>query len=303
MSTVTLHLPLFLSEGYSFIKTPEMGELTLFGFRADLTSDSLQTYLEFKNVPTTDAPSALERFRRAVLWAAIRLDFGIKTDAAMLQNAELGTFNGSFSTAIPSAIKASPISSHGTSENIEPASRLFKVLTEADEKTSLSNEPKDSTLLLACELFGHAHFEGTADAKFLILMMSFEVLAKPIPRLPASAALVEKLISDAKKIHATADAATKDALRSLWQSAKFLKQESIRSSIRKRATAASTKLGDANPDEVGRLAAQLYDKRSDLVHNGRHVSWRDVATLQKLAREALAVESDCYHNVREHFVG
>jgi hypothetical protein len=49
------------------------------------------------------------------------------------------------------------------------------------------------------------------------------------------------------------------------------------------------------------VAGDLYVKRNGLVHRGESVSWADVAEFRKLAREALAVEAECYERIRERF--
>jgi hypothetical protein len=298
MATLNLHIPLSLNPEHGFYSQRNKSEI-LFGFSIRLKSDRPYTYLEFQNVPPEQADDLLERFRRCLPWAAVRLDFGILSDHERIKHVESGTFDGQFSTAYPTCSNAQPLRIDSNHRSEEADLRLFAALREANEKTKLGCAIPGSPLVIASELFAAADFEVTPNSRFLLLATVFEVLANPKTRPEVCVVLVQELIDKAKKAENTEDHKRKDAFKALRQSAEHLKQESIRSSVRKLATKASETFGDPEPERTGKRAAELYDKRSDLVHEGHSVTWADVAEIRKLVREALAVEAGCHEHFRE----
>jgi hypothetical protein len=193
----------------------------------------------------------------------------------------------------------------GDHRNEEPSTRLFAALTEGATQTALAKPEVKASLLLACELFGSVDFEATSNAQFLMLTAVYEVLASPKKRPKPCVDLVQELLDGAKKSQEIAAARgeeiVEDAFKALQDSAVHLKKESITSSVRKLATRTSKVLGDAEPDNAGKRAAALYGKRSQLVHNGKHVDPVDVHELRTLVREALAVEVGCFERIRERY--
>jgi hypothetical protein len=60
-------------------------------------------------------------------------------------------------------------------------------------------------------------------------------------------------------------------------------------------------LGDPDPDASGKAAADLYNKRSSVIHRGHSATRKDVEDIRQLLREVLAVELDCFHHIRERY--
>jgi hypothetical protein len=125
------------------------------------------------------------------------------------------------------------------------------------------------SLTLACELFAAAEFEATPNAQFLMFTSVLEVLAKPARRYARCVRLVEKLLAEAKSAQERAakegSAEVAEAFKSLQDSAKHLKNESINGSVRRLAVATSRALGDPEPKNAGKRAAALYGTHDEYV--------------------------------------
>jgi hypothetical protein len=298
-------MPLQLPPHHGFFDPDNASSQTLFGFPTKFRLQRPYTYLELSHVPADQLDITLNAVRNALRWAAVRLDMGILINAVPLQHAVAGTFDGQFATAIPSGIDPMPMRVDMSHKGEEPTTRLIAALEEGASKTGLATAAGKKSLATAAEFFAAADFEITANSQFLMLSTVFEVLADPKPRPTICIYLVEELIANITLASATAnserDAETSEALRGLRDSIVHWKNESISSSIRKLATRVSRLLGDANPEETGKRACDLYSRRNGLVHRGESVAWTDVQEFRKLAREAIAVEAGCHEHIRDRY--
>jgi hypothetical protein len=303
MPRVNLHIPLGLTRQKAFFD-PGQQQPALFGFPAKLRSEAGYFYLELANVPQARAESVLERARRCLKWASVRLDIGILTDRDPLKYSNAEVFDGQFATAFPVGAIPRPIRMAGHHTSQEPSTRLFAALQEAATRKNFLRGGKGS-LALACELFELSEFEATANAQFLMLTSVLEVLAKPKKRNTRCIRLVDELLKVAKAAQQLAAKQGRDdveeAFKSLRDSAIHLKKESITGSVRQIAIATSKALGDAEPKTAGKRAATLYGKRSKLAHEGKQVTWGDVGELRQLVREVIAVEAGCFDRIRDRY--
>ncbi len=297
MQKYHLYIPVTVPSTQGF-HNPGIINPTIFGFSARFEGTSPFNYLEVSNVRAADLDSLLARIRKGLPWAAVRLDFAIRADSEPLKYADKELFDGRFPTAYPKGIKAKPIRATASHCGQQPVTRLFEALKEADATPSVSSAPADFPIPIACELFATADFETTTNSQFLLFATMLEVLSAPAKRPQPCIDLVNELIKKAKAAEDTPDLERKEAFQSLRRSAEYLKNDSIRGSIRRIATHASQILGDPDPSLTGRLAARLYDKRSSLVHSAEPVALMDVVKIRRLAREVLAVQANCYQNIR-----
>jgi hypothetical protein len=295
-----LHVPLQIPrhQGF-FIFEPERA--TLLGCRAALAFEEPYAYLKLEDVPQEDVETKLNEVRRCIAWAAVRLDQGITTSNAQLRYAEAKMFDGQWPTAVPVGLHASPMRIGGNHRSEEPSTRLFAALNEGAEGTPIVTEPHDSKRLLACEIFAAVDFESSVNAQFLALTMVLEVLAAPKDRPSACIDLVEGFLNQVQDLKPSADEELRSALTALQESARWLRKESITSSIRMLARKTAVTLGDATPSQAAKAAGTLYGKRSQLVHSGKGVTHADVHQIRRLARECLAVQLGCYHSIRERY--
>jgi hypothetical protein len=304
MANVTLLIPLQLPQQHGFFNPDGTPQATLLGFPVGLRLQSPYCYLELRDVPDARAGETLKQVRNCLKWAAVRLDMGMSTDREPLRQATAAISDGQFATAYPADIEPNPIRVAGSHRGEEPSNRLFAALNEGSVTAGIAKPTKQSTLL-ACEFFAATDFEITANAKFLMLSTVLEVLADPKPRPALCIYLVEELLKKIREAEAIAkrdrDKDAAEALEGLRNSAAHYEKESITSSVRKLAAKAARVLGDPDPEKAGKEAAALYGKRSNLVHSGESVTWADVAQLRQVAREALAVEVECYDRIRERF--
>ena len=305
MSNLTLLIPLRLPPQHGFFDPEGLQPQKVLGFTALLKSEPPYCYLELQEVPAEQADDVLERVRRSLKWAAVRLDMGMVTDREPLKHTVDAIFDGQFATAYPSGSQAQPIRVETRHRSEEPSNRLFAALDEGAGKIEIGGSTAKKSTLLACEFFAAADFETTANSQFLMLSTVFEVPADPKQRPTLCVYLVQGLLERVKKAEAIAkrdgDDEMGEALEGLRNSVVHYEKDSITSSIRKLATETSRTLGDPDLEKTGKRAAALYGKRSNLVHSGESVTWGDVNELRKLVREALAVDVGCYERIRDRF--
>lgn len=300
MGRVNLHIPLGLTPHKVFYNSDQSPQM-LFGYPAQLKEDKKYFYLELTNVPAGKAASVLDRARRCLKWASVRLDIGIRVGREPLISVQATAFDGQFATAYPAGTEANVIRIEASGTTQEPSTRFFAALREA---ASRRNFPS-GRLSLACELFAAAEFEATENAQFLMFMSVLEVLAQPKRRNARCVRLVDKLLAETKAAQERAakkgEREGEQAFKSLRDSAKHLKDDLIGGSIRRLALATSKALNDPDPKSAGKKVTALYGKRSKLVHDGIAVSWSDVTELRQLVREMLAVQARCSDRIRERF--
>jgi hypothetical protein len=110
----TLHIPLHLTSAKRFFN-PNAATAEFLGFAARLSLEQPPyCYLVLDNVPLAESEAILERARRGLTWAAVRLDMGIMTDREPLKQTGDAAFNGQFATAIPRTCLRDQCASKGT---------------------------------------------------------------------------------------------------------------------------------------------------------------------------------------------
>ena len=300
MGRVNLHIPLGLTPHKVFYNSDQSPQM-LFGYPAQLKEDKKYFYLELTNVPAGKAASVLDRARRCLKWASVRLDIGIRVGREPLISVQATAFDGQFATAYPAGTKRMSFALRKRN-NAGTVTRFFAALREA---ASRRNFPS-GRLSLACELFAAAEFEATENAQFLMFMSVLEVLAQPKRRNARCVRLVDKLLAETKAAQERAakkgEREGEQAFKSLRNPQKHFKDNSIGGSIRRLALATSKALNDPDPKSAGKKVTALYGKRSKLVHDGIAVSWSDVTELRQLVREMLAVQARCSDRIRERFL-
>jgi hypothetical protein len=149
----------------------------------------------------------------------------------------------------------------------KPGDRVLEMMRSAARLNVSMTERQQ----LAYDLYSASFSEGSADARFLMLMVAVETLIEPQPRAATVAAHIDELVS-----------ATKSAplppgeIDSITGSLRWLYSESIGQAGRRLAQSLDGRRygDDEPPDEFFR---HCYELRSDLVH-GRHPrpTWPEV---------------------------
>src|ERR1051326_750419 len=211
MPNLTLLIPLRLPPEHGFFNPAGLQDQKLLGFTVQLKLEpppsgvegKLQlpsySYIELLEVPPDQANDVLERVRRCLKWAAVRLDMGIDTDREPLKRAADTVFDGQFATAYPSGNPARPMRMEMSSRGVEPSNRLFAALNEGASSSEIVGPTAKKSSLLACEFFAATDFEITPNSKFLMLSTVLEVLADPKPRPTLCIYLVEELLENVNK--------------------------------------------------------------------------------------------------------
>lgn len=129
----------------------------------------------------------------------------------------------------------------------------------------------DQKLRVAFELYGPSFTEFSLNAKFLTLIMALEALATGIHRTPLVLNLLDKWKQEVAELRSTLDSESEDnvSLDALNRELLFKKEDSIRRQIRNLVFTTLQANGDTDANGMGKLAQQLYDHRSTLVHDGK----------------------------------
>lgn len=302
MSCVNISIPLRTASMNGFFIHCGTPQRQLLGYVVRMRVQEPYAYLELLNVPAEMAAELLERVRAIVPWAAVRLDFGIVTAGGGLRVADGPMFDGQFATAYPAHVTPNPIRIDANHRTEEADGRLFSALIEGAQVEQLTGPSPQPEMKLACEMFASVDFEASYNARFLALISILEIMAKPALRPRACLDIIEDAMARMANEATTAtDPALRQALLDMHKGAVHWKAESIRSSVRRLAIAASRTLGDADAQASGRSAVRLYDKRSLVVHQGQSASVKDVQDARQVVREVLAVAAGSYEHIRERF--
>ena len=297
-----LRIPIRLSRGHGFFKH-KGADRDFLGYKVQFLRDGPYHYIELQGLAAADAPAILAKVRAALEWAAVRLDFGFFAEDGEISTTTTTIFNGHVPTLYDENLQAHPFRGEGNQTTEEADARLFSALTEAAAIAGYLDRTCRPEVRAACQLFAAVDFESSANASLLSLTSILEILAAPAPRPDLCLEIIEEAIRrmDREAKAAAADPTLQQALVDMRRGAKHWKAESIRSSVRRLAVSVATALGDADPPEEGRKAVVLYDKRSDVTHNGASATLAEVKEARRIVREAIAVEVGCYHKIRERY--
>jgi hypothetical protein len=160
---------------------------------------------------------------------------------------------------------------------------LQRMLTEYS--TVVFAKEASPGLRVALELYGSHFSEVNPQTRFLLLVMALEALAAPTVRGQRVQELVDQWSEHASVAASEldADSPARDEVEDLRRGLQFLREGSIRGRVRELARAAASP--DADKLSWGRRAAKVYDKRSELVHDGS----LPAATLAAAEKEARLV--------------
>lgn len=127
----------------------------------------------------------------------------------------------------------------------------------------------DQKLKVALDLYNAYFRESSANARFLTLTMALEALAPVELKHDCAQIAVEKWIEELRGLQAPYAEVSEEweAFDSLIREVGFRREKSIRSRIRS-LVYSSLESSEPNADETSRQAVRLYDKRSELLHNG-----------------------------------
>jgi hypothetical protein len=130
---------------------------------------------------------------------------------------------------------------------------------------------EDSKLRVAFELYGAYFTESSNNARFLTLVMALEALATGASRPPLVLALVDQWRTQVEGLLSNENLSPDElaSLESLRKELLFRKEDSIRRQIYNLVFSTLQQAGDAEAEQLAKAAKALYDRRSQLVHEGK----------------------------------
>jgi hypothetical protein len=161
---------------------------------------------------------------------------------------------------------------------------IQEVVREFFEKVLRGSTAKIQTAL---ELYGSSFVERSAKTRFLLLVTAMEVLAPSTLKHAAALRLLEKWQIELTEQKGRLATSTPEfaALAALERELLFRKEDSIRSQVR-RLMARVSASHPSVPADLPSRAVNVYDKRSQLVHDGAIPS-AELVGLEAEARELL----------------
>lgn len=299
MELVNLYVPLVMPDHVGF-HDKGVPLQTLFGYpiRLEVLEGLKHFYaIEFQGVPRVEVDAILQRFRALLPWASMRLDCSMQTSQEALEQKDATSpgltggsailFNATAPTVYPFSLRPRPMFGEARTHHQQPITKLVEFLQEAEATTTLAT-PDQARLDEAFALFATADFEASDTAKFVVLTTILEILAAPPQRPDVCQRLIDGWLRDGTKARDDQqDESLKHALTHLLDSARNLKRDSFRGSIRRLVANAVAQLGKPSPENEGAVAAKLYDDRSKLVHDGIPMSRDRLAELRRLVRYVL----------------
>jgi hypothetical protein len=144
---------------------------------------------------------------------------------------------------------------------------VLEAVREFYYKVLLGQQSKK--LQTALEVFGSHFFERSAKARFLLLVTAMEVLATPTAKHEAALNLMDRWQAElaTEKAKFTNEAPEFVALAALERELIFRREDSIRSQVRA-LMCRVLESSDNALDNLPKRALHIYDKRSELVHDG-----------------------------------
>jgi hypothetical protein len=302
VTTFDLIIPFRTANQDGFFNATGTHPRTILGHSVSLLIADPYLYLVVQNISHEEASAFLKSVRRLIPWAALRLDFSILLEPGEIQATDSLLFNGHLPTLVPHGNSAQPIRMATNHQSKEADSRLFSALSEANEIPLLTQPPPDGIVELALEILTLVDFEATPNAQFLSLTSALEILSRPGDRPQICIDLIHDMTARLDETIRSANPDEQQALKDMKTTAtQFWIKQSFRSAIRALAIKTADRLGDPDPAASGKNAANLYDKRSKLIHRGQSVTTADVKQVRQLLREAIGVKLDCFHHIRERF--
>jgi hypothetical protein len=183
-----------------------------------------------------------------------------------------GVIDGGFPYVYPSSQKISVFTVNpATAIVTTPFELFFNIFLEGITPPASSNISQEANLRLALELYAAHFYEQSQNARFLTLVMALEVLTTKSRKHTVALELIKEWHADLLKQREQFDVKSDEyeALEALEREIIFRQDASLRSQIR---TLVRTTLDKAHyPDSLvwAKRAAEIYDSRSTLVHEGR----------------------------------
>jgi hypothetical protein len=226
-------IPLRTSEHDGFFNAPTQQMRRLLGRGVRLLKQTPYHYLILENVDKDEAPNLLQRLRRIMPWASLRLDFSILIEPGDLHVESGALFNAHVPTIVPSGRGARPVRIDAAHRSEEADVRLFSALEEAENIPALNIETPDPIIWLAMELFTSVDFEASLNAQFLSMASALELLSRPGDRPSICIELINQMTTELEKALSTVENDDRKALEDMRTTAtQFWIKQSFRSSIR-----------------------------------------------------------------------
>jgi hypothetical protein len=150
------------------------------------------------------------------------------------------------------------------------ASRAIPTFTQALSNVHAAALIADEKFKTAIELFNAYFYEASLRARFLTVVMIFEVLAPSTEKHPAVQALINEWKTQLQsKIADTSDKDTRLALEALDRELEFRRETSIRQRVRQLVREEFQHLSRSEREELEKHAVNAYDARGSLIHSGR----------------------------------
>lgn len=148
--------------------------------------------------------------------------------------------------------------------------RFFAYFLEGTKLENGVDSLKNKKLRISLDMYAAFYSEASPNAKFLTLIMALESLCEPVRRPEIVVTHIQKFQESIGKHISSLDEDSEEfiAFEALMREVDFRKGSSIRVQIRKLVHDALKDSGNEDCLEVSKRAVKLYDKRSELVHNG-----------------------------------
>lgn len=121
----------------------------------------------------------------------------------------------------------------------------------------------------ALSLYSAADHEASATVRFLTRVMALEALVVPQAKHVAVVGMVDRWAAEVKeRMNLKPEREERDSLESLQGQLAHLREESVKSGLRRLVFQSIQRVAPAQAESDSRDASRLYDARSRLVHDG-----------------------------------
>lgn len=161
----------------------------------------------------------------------------------------------------------------GTSANflmLTPIEKFHSTLMKGINEFNSLGVFDNSKLRTALDLYNSYFYEYSLKAKFLTLIMALEVLTSSTPKSQNALHFLEKWKAEigSEKSKLNENGEDFESLEALEKELLFRKKNSLRSRMRELVYESLKEINDPNAEICARKAVNLYDTRSELVHEG-----------------------------------
>ncbi len=323
-SDFTIRLPFSIPPGHDLTDIPCCAEIA--GHDCQLKKHGGFFVLEVRGFNTEDAAKAfLSKLGTGLLWAAVKrgvaLTFNLNIrSVTYAQDPEQArqnlsrTLNLHIDKPVDGLGDASDTATYPSQKYIRwvslgtptvvVSSDPRQFLAAVSDGTALPDAeliPKDEKLRLAIDLYCLSQYEASQNARFLALVTSLEVLLPTKERPALIVGAIDQWIAQAKALM-TEPKIEPDICRSLQAlitGLDNLKSESITSRIREFIQDLLSAAGHEDAMKLAKKAADLYSKRSRLVHTGQADIGNGVSALEGIVRKILEAKMTSFHHMAE----